>query len=63
MAIMRDDGTTAWGTLARWLAMSALALLIAEVLYLAVAWIVVMNTDWCPSPWTRLDGGTCVSPM
>jgi hypothetical protein len=60
---MRDDGTTDWGTLLRRLVASALVLIAAATLYTAGAWLVVMNTDWCPSPWTRLDDGTCVSPM
>ena len=63
MVILRDDGTTAWGTLLRWVGISALALGVSVTLYLAGAWLVVMNTDWCPSPWMRLDNGTCVSPM
>jgi len=60
---MRDDGSTDWATLGRWLMLSALAVVVGAVIYLAAAWVVVMNTSWCPSPWMRLDKGVCVSPM
>lgn len=64
MAIMRDDGSTDWRTLGRWLSRSILVLWITVILYLAGAWVIVMNTSWCPGPWMRLDDtdGTCVSP-
>jgi hypothetical protein len=60
---MRDDRTTAWGTLLRWAVLSIGALTVAAIVYLAAAWLIVMNTDSCPAPWTRLDHGGCASPM
>jgi len=45
----------------------AAALAVALIVYLAVAWLVVMNTDACWWPWQELrfpDGHvTCISGM
>jgi hypothetical protein len=65
MAIMRDDGSTDWRTVGRSVRVVIVAVVAAMTIYLAGAWVIVMNTSWCPSPWTRLDqlDGACVSPM
>ena len=63
MPVIRDDGTTDWMLLGQRTLVAISALVIASVLYLAGAWLVVMNTDLCPAPWQRLPGeGACISP-
>lgn len=64
MPIIRDDGTADWVLLGRRSLAAICAVVIVSALYLAAAWLVVMNTDLCPAPWQRLPvGDVCVSPM
>jgi len=63
MPIIRDDGTTDWVLLGKRTVATICAVVIVSVLYLAGAWLFVMNTDLCPAPWQRLPGADmCVSP-
>ena len=64
MPIIRDDGTTDWGVIFRRVVATICLVVIVLVLYLAGAWLVVMNTDLCPQPWERLpESDGCVSPL
>lgn len=62
MAIMRDDGSTDWRMLGRWLSRAVLVVWIVVILYVAGAWLIVTNTSWCPSPWMPLQDGSCSGP-
>ena len=64
MTIIRDDGAQDWGLLFRRVGLVVAAVATLTLLYLAIAWSVVMNTDECWPPWERLEGTDhCVSPM
>ena len=53
---------------AKGLALAAVALVAAFMLWLLVARFIVFNTDACPWPWQRVDQpreepGVCISPQ
>jgi len=64
MAIMRDDGSTDWATLGRWVVRSAVAAFLFSVIWIAAALFIVKTTSWCPPPWSRVAeaGDQCMSP-